>query len=289
MRGQTIRRVARENPGARIVVTGCYATRCAGDVEALPGVVRVVPNDHKLHIVDLLADEGEVSTSARFGDGAGPCGAAIEPGVAGRTCFTMRVQTGCEERCSYCIIPTTRGLSRSIPGADVVREVARVAASGFKEIALTGVHLGSDGRDLEPRNSLLGLLRALDELPHDVTFRISSLEPMDCTPAIVDLVAVSGGRFAPHFHLPLQHAGDRMLQQMRRPYTLDEYRRLVDRIADRLPHASIGTDLIAGFPGESDADSPPARDTCRQRRCRTCTSSRIRIVRAPRRRRCRAK
>ena len=153
---QTIRRVARENPAARIVVTGCYATRCAGDVEVLPGVIRVVPNDQKLDIVGLLADAGELTTSARFGEGGGPCGAAIEPGVAGRTAFTMRVQTGCEERCSYCIIPTTRGSSRSIPIDEVVREVVRVAASGFKEIALTGVHLGSYGRDLRPERSLHG-------------------------------------------------------------------------------------------------------------------------------------
>lgn len=125
---QTIRRVARENPSAKIVVTGCYATRCAGDVAALPGVIRVVPNDHKLNIVSLLEDAGELTTSARFGDGGGPCGAGIVPGVAGRTCFTLRVQTGCEERCSYCIIPTTRGSSRSIPVEDVVREVVRVAA-----------------------------------------------------------------------------------------------------------------------------------------------------------------
>jgi threonylcarbamoyladenosine tRNA methylthiotransferase MtaB len=251
---QTIRRVARENPAARIVVTGCYATRCAGDVEGLPGVIRVVPNDQKLDLVGLLADAGELTTSARFGEGGGSCGAAIEPGVAGRTAFTLRVQNGCEERCSYCIIPTTRGSSRSIPIDEVVREVVRVAASGFKEIALTGVHLGSYGRDLRPESSLTALLRALCEVPHEVTLRVSSLEPMDCTPAIVALVASSGGRLAPHFHLPLQHASERMLRQMRRPYTLDDYRRLVESIAGRLPHASIGTDLIAGFPGESDAD-----------------------------------
>jgi threonylcarbamoyladenosine tRNA methylthiotransferase MtaB len=251
---QTIRRVARENPSAKIVVTGCYATRCAADVEALPGVIRVVANDSKLNIAGLLEDCGVLTTSARFGEGDGPCGAGIEPGAAGRTCFTLRVQTGCEERCSYCIIPTTRGASRSIPVEDIVRTVVRVAASGFKEIALTGVHLGSYGRDLEPRRSLRELLRALCDVPADVTFRISSLEPMDCTPEIVDLVASSGGRCAPHFHLPLQHASDRMLRQMRRPYTFADYRRLLDRIAARLPHASIGTDLIAGFPGESDRD-----------------------------------
>jgi threonylcarbamoyladenosine tRNA methylthiotransferase MtaB len=251
---QTIRRVGRENPAARIVVTGCYATRCAGDVEALPGVIQVVRNDEKLNIVRLLEDAGELTTGARFGGGGGPCGAVIEPGVAGRTAFTLRVQTGCEERCSYCIIPATRGSSRSIAIGDVVREVARVASAGFREIALTGVHLGSYGRDLRPEGSLLVLLRALCDTPYDLTFRVSSLEPMDCTPAIVDLAASSGGRIAPHFHLPLQHASDRMLALMRRPYTLDDYRRLTETIAGRLPHASIGTDLIAGFPGERADD-----------------------------------
>ena len=106
---QTIRRVARENPAARIVVTGCYATRCEEDVAALPGVLRVVRNDEKLDLVRLLDGRGELPTSVRFGDGEGPCGAALEPGVAGRTSFTLRVQTGCEERCSYCIIPRPVG------------------------------------------------------------------------------------------------------------------------------------------------------------------------------------
>jgi len=251
---QTIRRIARENPSARIVATGCYATRRPGDVAALPGVVRLVTNDDKLRTIELLEQTGEITTSARFGEGDGACGAAIEPGVAGRTAFTLRVQTGCDERCSYCIIPSTRGLGRSVPIAHVVNDVRRVADAGFKEVALAGVHLGSYGRDLDPRQSLVDLLRALGELPLDLTFRVSSLEPMDCTPAIVDLVAQSGGHFAPHLHLPLQHASDRMLALMRRPYTLDYYRRMVGGIVDRLPHASIGSDVIAGFPGESDDD-----------------------------------
>jgi threonylcarbamoyladenosine tRNA methylthiotransferase MtaB len=250
---QTIRRIARDNPAARVLLTGCYASRCASDLAALPNVVRVVGNDRKDSLVsDFYAGE-PMPTAVRFGDGDGACG-AIEPGVAGRTAFTLRVQTGCEEQCAYCIIPSTRGAGRSTPIVAVVREVERAAASGFKEIALTGVHLGSYGRDLHPRASLEGLLRALDRSPADVVFRISSLEPMDCTPAIVDLVASSGGRFAPHFHLPLQHASDSVLAAMRRPYTLDEYRRLVDRVAERVPSASIGSDMIVGFPGESATD-----------------------------------
>jgi threonylcarbamoyladenosine tRNA methylthiotransferase MtaB len=251
---QTIRRIARENPSARVVVTGCYATRRPGDVAALPNVVRVVRNDDKLASIALLEEAGELTTAQRFAGGAGACGAAIEPGIAGRTAFTLRVQTGCEERCSYCIIPATRGPGRSLPVRAVVSEVERVAASGFKEVALTGVHLGSYGRDLHPASSLVELLRALERVEGDVTFRISSLEPMDCVPEIVDLVASGGGRFAPHFHLPLQHASDRMLALMRRPYTLDDYRRLVNDLAARIPHVSIGADVIVGFPGETEDD-----------------------------------
>lgn len=255
---QTIRRIARENPSAKIVATGCYATRCEGEVAALPGVVRVVGNDDKLDFWRArrdgsTADEwGTLGGSSRSDDG-GPCGAPIEPGVAGRTAFTIRAQTGCEERCAYCIIPSTRGASRSTSMAALVADVERVAAAGFKEVIVTGVHLGSYGRDLSPAVSLLGLLQALDRVAGDVTFRISSLEPMDCTPEIVAFVGASG-RFLPHFHLPLQHASDRLLSAMRRPYTLDYYRRLVDGIVDHLPHASIGSDMIVGFPGETDAD-----------------------------------
>jgi threonylcarbamoyladenosine tRNA methylthiotransferase MtaB len=251
---QAIRRIARDNPDARIVVTGCYATRCATEVAALPNVVRVVRNDEKERLVEDLFDGAGITTARRFGTGDGPCGLPIEPGLAGRTAFTLRVQTGCEERCAYCIIPSTRGAGRSLPIAEVVREIERVAAAGFREVALTGVHLGSYGRDLQPKASLIDLLDAVDRSPADMVFRISSLEPMDCSPEIVRLVASSGGRFAPHFHLPLQHAGDRMLSLMRRPYTLGYYRRLVDGIAARLPHASIGSDMIAGFPGEHDED-----------------------------------
>jgi threonylcarbamoyladenosine tRNA methylthiotransferase MtaB len=246
---QTIRRIARENPSARVIVTGCYATRSPLELSALPNVVRVVRNDAKDRVADFAG-----TTADRYADGDGACGARIEPGTAGRTAFTLRVQTGCEERCSYCIIPTTRGASRSTPIEAIVREVARVSAAGFKEIALTGVHLGSYGRDLQPASSLVNLLRALASHAADVTFRISSLEPMDCTPEIVALVAGSSGRFAPHFHLPLQHASDRMLALMRRPYSLGYYRRLVESIVERLPHASIGSDMIVGFPGETDDD-----------------------------------
>jgi threonylcarbamoyladenosine tRNA methylthiotransferase MtaB len=256
---QTIRRIARDNPAARIVVTGCYATRRPDDVAALPGVAQVVCNDDKPRLIPMIAlrpgasfSHGPASSpDGRFAGGDGPCGAPIEPGVAGRTAFTLRVQTGCAEPCSYCIIPTTRGAPRSVPLADVQGQVDRVAATGFKEIALTGVHLGSYGRDLTPRLALIDLLRSIER--RDVLFRISSLEPMDCSREIVDLVATAAC-FAPHFHLPLQHASDRVLAAMRRPYTLDYYARLVDDIRARIPDAAIGADVIVGFPGETDDD-----------------------------------
>jgi threonylcarbamoyladenosine tRNA methylthiotransferase MtaB len=277
---QAIRRIARNNPSARIVVTGCYATRSAQEIGALPNVARVVPNDDKPQLISLVRD---LSTAERFGAGEGGCGAAIEPGVAGRTAFTLRVQTGCSEACSYCIIPTTRGAPRSVAVGDVLREVDRVVAAGFKEIALTGVHLGSYGRDLTPATSLIALLRGLAEgaalsglrsprtqASHgqarrsadgaraagsrsEVLFRISSLEPMDCSREIVDLVA-SSDAFAPHFHLPLQHASNRVLRAMCRPYTIEYYATLVNDIRARIPNASIGSDIIVGFPGETDDD-----------------------------------
>ena len=262
---QTIRRIARDNPAARIVATGCYATRSPQDLADLPNVVRVIANDDKPRTVSLLATDFGLTTAVRFGEGDGSCGAPIEPGVAGRTAFTLRVQTGCDETCSYCIIPTTRGHSRSVPVEDVLAQIDRIVAAGFKEIALTGVHLGSYGRDLTPASSLLELLEKVHlkvdttgtigsvRLQPDPLFRISSLEPMDCSREIVNLVA-HRGCFAPHFHLPLQHASNRMLTAMRRPYTIEYYSELVDDIRTRIPHASIGSDVIVGFPGETDED-----------------------------------
>jgi threonylcarbamoyladenosine tRNA methylthiotransferase MtaB len=251
---QTVRRIARQNPRARVVVTGCYATRRPGEVAALTPMVRIVINDDKQRLAALLEDAGELTTADRYAAGEGPCGAPFGPGLGGRTAFTLRVQTGCGEPCAYCIIPSTRGRSRSRPVDEVVREVQRIGEAGFREVVLAGVHLGSYGRDLQPRRSLADLLRALDRVDADVTYRISSLEPMDCTRAVVDLVVESDGRFAPHFHLPLQHASNRMLRLMRRPYDAASYRRLVDGIVDRLPHAAIGTDVIVGFPGETEED-----------------------------------
>ena len=248
---QTIRRIARSNPDVQIVVTGCYATRRSGELRELPNVTHVVSNQFKDDLLSTIAFAGPSpqSTATRYGDGDGPCG-ALEPGVAGRTAFTLRVQTGCNERCSYCIIPTTRGSSRSLPLTEITRQLEHVVAAGYKEIIITGVHLGSYGRDLGDGSALTALVHHLAEWDADVLFRISSLEPMDCTESIVDLVAASP-RLAPHFHLPLQHGSDDVLRRMRRPYTAAAYQQLVERIRAVMPHASIGSDVIVGFPGET--------------------------------------
>jgi threonylcarbamoyladenosine tRNA methylthiotransferase MtaB len=243
---QTIRRITRDNPHARVVVTGCYATRRPNELRALANVVRVVSNTEKDNLVDVLGENAGENAD-------GPCGRAVEPGIAGRTALTLRVQTGCEEACSYCIIPRTRGPGRSLPLPLVIDRIHQAIDAGFKEVVITGVHLGSYGRDLDDGTSLATLVGRLAQWNAGVLFRLSSLEPMDCTDEIVDLVAASE-RLAPHFHLPLQHGADTVLSNMRRPYTAAFFRRLVDRIHDVMPHAAIGSDLIVGFPGETDEE-----------------------------------
>lgn len=252
---QTIRRIVRGNPEVKVMVTGCYATRRPDEVAALPNVTMVVANHEK--------DRFDFTTAQRFGDGDGACGGSLAPGVAGRTALTLRVQTGCEEQCSYCIIPQTRGGSRSRPLVEILDDVRRAAGAGYKEIAITGVHLGSYGRDLPERPSLATLVHALGEWQADVLFRISSLEPMDCSPEIVDAV-VASPRLAPHFHLPLQHGSDAILAAMRRPYSVSYYSDLVNRIRAAIPHASIGSDIIVGFPGEQPRHFDEMREVLNQ-------------------------
>lgn len=259
---QAIRHVARQNPRGRIVVTGCYATRRPADVAALPNVVQVLVNDEKDRLAIAHSNSQAVLLDARArgqDDGQDQRELGIAPGVLRRTVYHLSVQTGCNEACAYCIVPAARGRSRSVPVARVVREVRRAAAAGFKEIVLTGVHLGAYGRDLTPPASLASLLGTLADEPLDVRYRLSAIEPMDCTAEVLTLVA-SSGLVAPHLHLPLQHASDRMLRAMRRPHDLATYRRLVDAVRERLPDAAIGTDVITGFPGETDEDF---EQTCR--------------------------
>lgn len=246
---QTIRRIHRENPGARIVVTGCFASRAADDVAAVDGVAQVVPNSDKPRLPGLLLPMLAAPDAA-----GGPCGRAPGPGLMGRTAWTLRAQTGCNEPCSYCIIPVTRGASTSRTRADVLAELRWVVAAGYREVALTGVHLGAWGRDFAAPDRLAGLLQAMADELGTFRIRVSSLEPMDCTPGVLDVLTANPQRFAAHLHLPLQHASARMLAAMRRPYSGEQFTELVGEVRRRLPDAAIGTDVIAGFPGESDDD-----------------------------------
>lgn len=231
---QAIRRAARGNPLARIVATGCYAVRRPGDLQALP-------------VWRVGSEFGARSSPLDFARPFPP------PGTRGRTLYLLRAQTGCDERCSYCSVPGTRGPGRSTPLSDIVQEVSLASAAGFKEVTITGVHLGSYGRDFACPTSLTALVRALASHPADVRFRLSAIEPMDFGEDLV--AAIAGcGRFAPHFHLPMQHASDRILSAMARPYTLASFERTVNRLRDRFPDASLGSDVIVGFPGETAGD-----------------------------------
>ncbi|MEI6668125.1 MAG: MiaB/RimO family radical SAM methylthiotransferase [Acidobacteriota bacterium] len=250
---RAIRGLSRDNPSARIVVTGCYATRQPDDLKGLGNVRLIVPNRQKDDLLSLLADQPDGILAGEWGlDDTGSPG-ALTPGALGRTACPLRVQTGCNESCAFCIIPSTRGVSRSRPLADIRRDVQRVSDAGFREVWIVGVHLGSYGRDLDAAGSLAALLRELATTDGDVVFRLGSLEPMDCTADVVD-VLIDSSRFAPHLHLPVQHANNRVLRAMRRPYGFEQFSSLVETVHARMPQASIGTDVIVGFPGETDRD-----------------------------------
>jgi len=179
--------------------------------------------------------------------------APVLGGEGNHTRPTLKIQDGCNSRCSFCVIPFVRGKSRSAPPNAVVSEIQRLANAGFLEIVLSGINLGTYGRDLSPRVEFLGLLRRIIGETPVQRLRISSIEPLDVTADLIDLFA-STDRIAPHFHMPLQSASDRILAAMHRWYRAEHYSRRVELIRDRLPHAAIGADVITGFPGETDAD-----------------------------------
>jgi threonylcarbamoyladenosine tRNA methylthiotransferase MtaB len=179
--------------------------------------------------------------------------APVLGGEGNHTRPTLKIQDGCNSRCSFCVIPFVRGKSRSLPSETVLSEIQRLSDSGFREIVLSGINLGTYGRDLTPRVEFLDLLRRILEETSIQRLRISSIEPLDVTQDLIDFFA-SNNRIAPHFHMPLQSASDRILAAMHRWYRAEHYARRVELIHDRLPHAAIGADVITGFPGETDAD-----------------------------------
>lgn len=266
-----IRRVHRENPGARLVITGCYAQRAPGDLAMIEGVSCVVGNSHKDQLVSILSQsisENEIAgeSPTRLHNSAGGasvyCSSIFEsrelrtignPGGAGRTRPVLKIQDGCSYRCSFCVIPYVRGDSRSLPSSEVLDQTRKLLDQGYKEITLTGIHLGGYGRDLKGEGNLAEVVRLILREDHLRRLRLSSVEPLEYTDDLIALVAESP-KMAKHFHVPLQSGCDRILRLMRRPYTADFYRRLVEKMRHSVPDAAIGADVMVGFPGETAAD-----------------------------------
>jgi threonylcarbamoyladenosine tRNA methylthiotransferase MtaB len=259
---QLIRRVSTRNPSARVIVTGCYAQRAPEEIAALPGVSHVVGNSHK-PILGNLALKVLESDSQRTGRAEIFCSdifleEELKPesylGSGGRTRAIVKVQDGCNANCSFCIIPSVRGRSRSLPIASVIEEVSALVERGYKEVVLSGIHLGSYGRDLLPKASFYELIVAiLDRVPALQRLRLSSIEPLEVSPEIIERVSVDP-RIARHFHIPLQSGSARVLRAMRRPYSRQYYAELSECIRSKMPDAAIGADVMVGFPGETDAE-----------------------------------
>jgi len=255
---QMIRRAGRVSPGARIVVTGCWAQTSPAAVAGVPGVDLVVGNGDKHRLPELLLDlvERERGEAAIHVDGLGtsPAPPPLPVGpAAGHSRAFVKAQDGCQHRCAFCVVPLARGMSRSRDVDFVVDRVGALVAAGHPEIVLTGVDLGHYGADLVPRTTLAALLRRLVEIAGLRWIRMSSTLPAYFTPDLLDVVTGSAV-IAPHLHIPLQSGSDRVLRRMRRPYTVAMYRTLVERLANAIPRLGLGADVIAGFPGETDAD-----------------------------------
>ena len=288
---EAVRKIHAANPAARIVVTGCYAQRAPEEIAAIGGVAWVVGNSHQAEIprvlretmgAELFAGEGNSRANphtprdfvplARLGGGGaslarGPAKilvgdifaetavpvAPAAPMAAGHTRPILKIQDGCNNRCSYCVIPFVRGRSRSLPPDAVIGEVRRLVAGGAKEIVLSGINLGSYGRDLAPRAALADVVRRILAETELEQLRFSSIEPQDITEDFAGLAAESG-RIAPHFHVPLQSGSDSVLRAMHRWYRTGHYAERIALIRRLLPHAAIGADIVAGFPGETEAD-----------------------------------
>jgi len=258
---QTIRRVHRENPAARILVTGCYAQRAPGELAVLPGVEWVVGNSHKTKIADLVTIGGQSAPyhgNIHVGDIFAQhdfLSAPVEDAAGDRTRPNLKIQDGCNNRCSFCVIPFVRGRSRSMPAEQVVEQVRHLAAR-YREVVLSGINLGRWGREpgFAPRTPRLAdLLRRLLSETDVQRLRLSSVEPMDFSDDLLCLMA-SSPRIAAHVHAPLQSGSDRILRRMHRKYRPRHYAERVLKARSLMPDAAIGADVMAGFPGETDAD-----------------------------------
>lgn len=261
---QRTRKLRRENPRARLIVTGCYAQREPFELARIPGVDAVVGNTHKNDLVEIAnMDPHPQATVPQWQEVAAvyredfrkvrniEANKSIHTG--GKTRPFVKIQDGCDAKCSYCIIPLVRGPSRSVPPGQVRSQVVELVRAGFKEIVLTGIHIGTYGRHLRPRYTLDQLLLDIISVRGLRRVRLSSIEPMQLSHRITN-IAAGFEMIAPHFHICLQSGSDRILKKMRRPYNVARFADVVNGIHRRVPEASIGTDVIVGFPGETERD-----------------------------------
>jgi len=257
---KAIHRLHRENPRARIIVTGCYAQRSPEELARLPGVAFVAGNTHKdqigafASVLDGCEDYhgeirvGEIARQASF------LSAPVEDASGDRTRPNLKIQDGCNNPCAFCIIPSVRGPSRSMPEEEVLRQI-RALAARYAEVVLTGINLGRWGRErgFGAQRRLHDLLRRILDETGVQRLRISSVEPMDWTDELLELMAVSPS-IAPHVHMPLQSGSDAVLKRMKRRYRTRHYEDRILRAARLMPDAAFGADVMTGFPGETDSE-----------------------------------
>ena len=251
---QTVRRIHREHPDARILVTGCYAQRAPHEIAALPGVSFVVGNSHKTRIPELVSNGVPYHGQIEVGDIFAQhdfLSAPVEDAAGDRTRPNLKIQDGCNNRCSFCIIPFVRGRSRSASPEQVITQV-RTLAEKYREIVLSGINLGRWGRDLGGQVRLAGLVRRLLEETPVERLRLSSVEPMDFSDDLLRLMADSP-RIAKHVHAPLQSGSDRVLRRMHRKYRPRHYAERILKARAWMPECAVGADVMTGFPGETDA------------------------------------
>jgi len=251
---QLIRRATRTNPEALVVVTGCYAQTSPGEVLEIPGVDLVVGTRDRARIVELVEEaavhDGPVNavTDIMCADAFEELPPALDQN---RVRGFLKIQEGCDNYCAYCIIPYARGPLRSRSPESVLAEAKSLLDHGFKEIVLTGIHTGAYGKDLPGKVNLASLVRKVSRLEGLYRLRLSSLEPQDVDFELVDALA-SSSTVCRHLHLPLQSGDDRVLRRMRRRYDTGHYRNLVEKIREAMPGVAITTDVMAGFPGETE-------------------------------------
>ncbi len=252
---QEIRRIRKTNPAAGLIVTGCYAQTEPETVRSITGVDQVVGHDHKFRIPEMIF-QGDFTGQEPFGRDSvllkNTAYRNFQTTVKGEmTRAYLKIQDGCNSFCSYCIIPYARGRSRSMKEKDIMEQLRILSDSGFNEVILTGIHIGNWGADLPSSSTFTGLLeRIVREKPVN-RVRISSIEPMEVTDTIIDLIK-AGDTVCDHLHIPLQSGEDGVLKRMNRPYGTDFFKDLIERIHHAIPSACIGTDIIAGFPGETE-------------------------------------